>query len=443
MTVFNLEEFKQLVKKQLSGISTADEDRFIEETCLRNPSARQAYDQLSDFFNNPALQDYLRDHDPEAAIEKIIQKKRVLPKWAKAAAAALVITCIALAAKYLLQEPVGREKVITLKLANGKELDLSASGTGRTINIDDAQLQADSAILNLTMKGPGVASGFNRITVPPGMSYTVVLADSTVVYLNSGTAIEFPFSFPGKTREVKIQGEAFLEVSRNTGQPFFVQLPQSTIQVLGTTFNVNSYDPSLTKVALVTGALKIKSRIQEVVIRPGQQAIYQDKDTIAVSLFNENAVLGWRKGVYIFQNEKLEHLIPVISRWFGAEMVFDDKAVGAMPFWGVVEKKKGIESFLDDMAATGKMEWYKDSQSYHLRSTKNPPKEFQKTTLEELITEASKIYEQPMIIDNPATGKRGFTGIIDPRIALDTFLANLQYTHDIQFYKVGDTLHLK
>ncbi len=70
--------------------------------------------------------------------------------------------------------------------------------------------------------------------------------------------LEFPFSFTEGSREITIFGEAYIKVAKNPSKPFIVHLPGSTVQVLGTEFNVNTYDSGIVKVSLVEGMVNFK-----------------------------------------------------------------------------------------------------------------------------------------------------------------------------------------
>ncbi|MCG7859706.1 FecR domain-containing protein, partial [Flavihumibacter sediminis] len=95
----------------------------------------------------------------------------------------------------------------------------------------------------------------------------------TKVWLNAATSLQFPASFNGKERRVKLTGEAYFEVAQNAAQPFIVETPYQTVEVLGTHFNVNAYkDEALSRTTLLEGKVKVQSGTSSQVIKPGQQA---------------------------------------------------------------------------------------------------------------------------------------------------------------------------
>ena len=119
-----------------------------------------------------------------------------------------------------------------------------------------------------------------------------MLSDGTSVQLNADSKIQFPVAFNGRTREVSISGEAYLNVAEDEQRPFVVHLPNSTIQVLGTEFNVNTY--SNDKVALVKGAVKLSINNTSVLIKPGYAASYSIEKGIQTGPFNEEELLAWK-----------------------------------------------------------------------------------------------------------------------------------------------------
>lgn len=69
----------------------------------------------------------------------------------------------------------------------------------------------------------------------------MVLADGSCVRLSSESSIRFPESFSDSLREVEIEGEAYLEVKKDSTRPFIVHVKELKIEVLGTRFGVRVY----------------------------------------------------------------------------------------------------------------------------------------------------------------------------------------------------------
>ena len=128
-----------------------------------------------------------------------------------------------------------------------------------------------------------------KVEVPNGRQFRLVLDDGSEVWLNAGSKLEYPATFENASeRRVRIEGEAFFEIKRDTCCPFCVELGDGEcIRVLGTSFNVNAYAGNGRHVTtLVTGRIgyAASAGAEEVVLEPNQQ-VSRDlaAGTVAVS----------------------------------------------------------------------------------------------------------------------------------------------------------------
>ena len=72
------------------------------------------------------------------------------------------------------------------------------------------------------------------MTVPAGQRASLVLADGTIVWLNSNSTLKYPATgFHSKERKVILEGEGYLEVAHNEKHPFIVETEKYDIRVLG------------------------------------------------------------------------------------------------------------------------------------------------------------------------------------------------------------------
>jgi hypothetical protein len=194
---------------------------------------------------------------------------------------------------------------------------------------------------------------WNTLTVPPKTDYRIELADGTEVHLNASSTLRFPFIFPGKTREVYLEGEAYFIVAKNPKQPFIVHTPSTSVKALGTAFNINSYDSGMIITSLVQGAAVTDvGDTLDVTLKPGYEAIYRTGERFKVKRFDEAITLGWREGIYRFRNKNLQELEPVIQRWFGLKLAFDRQSMAVMQYSGCLEKDKPLQDFLEQLSST-------------------------------------------------------------------------------------------
>src|SRR5690606_10744959 len=131
----------------------------------------------------------------------------------------------------------GDNRTIELKLADGTLIPLSEAGV---VDIGISKLQRVNG--KLVCQSRNTALNCNTLSVRYNMDFKLLLSDGTEVWMNSGTQLRFPFNFNGKTREVYLEGEAYFKVAKNADRPFIVHANGTQVQVLGTSFNVSTYD---------------------------------------------------------------------------------------------------------------------------------------------------------------------------------------------------------
>jgi ferric-dicitrate binding protein FerR (iron transport regulator) len=198
------------------------------------------------------------------------------------------------------------------------------------------------------------------------MDYNIHLSDGSVVYLNSATILSFPMKFTGNTREITINGEAYLEVAKDATHPFIVNLPHGSVQVLGTEFNVNSYDSGVVKVALVQGSVNMQMDNHTLHLTPGKEGVYKNNN-LAVKPFDEQTTLGWRQGIYYFDNATLRQIVEVLPRWFGMQVQMDNEAKASEHFTGRVYRNQPITDFLDNLKSTTTVDYFIRDSVVHFR----------------------------------------------------------------------------
>lgn len=232
------------------------------------------------------------------------------------------------------------EDSIVLQSDNGHILNLSANRNKHinTLNVTDSSLQITPA--------DGDAQ-WQTLLVPDMLTYKVILADGSTARLNSGTRIKFPLNFTGNTREVYIDGEAFFDIAADSKKPFIVRTSKTAIQVLGTSFNVNTYNNIHT--SLVDGAVSTTSGDQQLVLKPGQEAVLTDQ-SFTTQNFDAATTLSWMEGAYYFHDVPLKNLSGILSRWFKTKIIFDTPALENKMFSGALFKDQPLEEFLDNLA---------------------------------------------------------------------------------------------
>lgn len=162
-----------------------------------------------------------------------------------------------------------------------------------------------------------VQSYKKTITIPAGLRGSVVLPDQSRVKLNAQTTLSYKPLIWRFSREVKLDGEAFFEVT--PGRKFEVISKPGRTVVLGTSFNIYSRKNDY-RVVCVTGKVKVieSKGNREVIINPGQQATLTGQGTLEVhSDIQAEQSISWIENKLTFTSVPLRHVLEEISRQYG------------------------------------------------------------------------------------------------------------------------------
>ncbi|MDR0431261.1 MAG: FecR domain-containing protein [Tannerellaceae bacterium] len=176
----------------------------------------------------------------------------------------------------------------------------------------------------------------NTLIVPVGKRTFLTLSDGTKMWVNSDSRIIYPNRFTGNTREIFIEGEAFLDVARNNKTPFIVKTHELTIKVLGTRFNIISFpDEPTTEVVLVNGQVEVKakesSEATSKTLFPDDLYRYNNATgEIRVTKTDVTDYIAWRDGYYLYKSQPLDIVLKKIARYYGIQIKWDAKVSGLL-----------------------------------------------------------------------------------------------------------------
>lgn len=190
---------------------------------------------------------------------------------------------------------------------------------------------------------------YNTLSVPRGGEYFIVLADGTQVWMNADSRLRYPVRFREFRREVELTGEAYFDVTTDRDRPFVVKTDLGNVRVYGTEFNVKCYSSDREVVAtLVEGSVAfINDATGETRLSPSQQLVYKGGESkVRVEKVKVQNYVSWRKKILSFENESLEEIMKVLSRWYNVNVVFEDVQLRELLFTGNLDKYSSIEKFI-------------------------------------------------------------------------------------------------
>lgn len=216
---------------------------------------------------------------------------------------------------------------IVLTLADGVKHIVDRAQKNETISKDYGVYIEDHKLVfkKVAHFSSGEKSLYNKLIIPKGGFYQLELADGSNVWLNSASTISFPAMDTDKTRNVTITGEAYFEVKKDD-RPFIVKLPSGiSMEVLGTTFNINTYpDEPYIGVTLIEGHVIVKKADQSTIIKPGQQCRIDGMNTQVIDYADVNAIVAWKNGKFTYVDDSLTTVVRQLSRWYDIPVRYID-----------------------------------------------------------------------------------------------------------------------
>lgn len=251
------------------------------------------------------------------------------------------------------QEMVLYNQDITLNEANGVQITMKMTG-GMQYNTSDST------------KSEMV---YNTLTTPSQCDFTFTLADGTRVWLNAKSSLRYPVAFTGDERVVYAEGEIYLEVAKDREHPFFVVLNGMKVEVLGTSFNINSYaDENFAEVTLVEGYVVAHVDDRSYDLLPNRQLRWdKENQSVDIKTVNVNDYITWKDGNYIFKGRMLSEVAKILQRWYDVEVVFENEESGKVIYTGVVYKEESFDVFIQRLRETSSLSCRMDGNKLYVK----------------------------------------------------------------------------
>ncbi len=196
----------------------------------------------------------------------------------------------------------------------------------------------------------------NVLTTERGNEFHVTFEDGTSVHLNYNTELSYPVKFDAKSRTVYLKGEAYFNIAKDS-RPFYVVTEEGTIKQYGTEFNVNTFTPGRTEVALVRGSVSIISSpgAKEQRLAPGQLAYCSKNNQVSIHNVDITPYIAWNDGRLIFEDRPLESIMRTLELWYNVEVDFDTPELKQLRFTGNMDRYGTITPILRAIARTSNL----------------------------------------------------------------------------------------
>jgi transmembrane sensor len=358
---FNLDEISQLVYERIAGTISDEDNAALQHALDSDDEFRQLYKEIS---NNLKLHEFVYQIDEQSAWGNLKAKLSDYPRKASKNVASLqrILSYAAIglimsaSAFYFFYNYTNRTSRGVKIVSNNVELELATgmkialNGSSKKV-IYAGNIKLNTGLNELSFKSSSSTNtALNTLVIPKKVTYKVILSDGTSVLLNSTSKLRFPMRFKGPNREVYLEGEGYFKVSKNVKVPFIVHTRLTDIKVLGTVFNVSTYEHNTVTTSLLEGSVSTSSKNNHALkLQPGRQAKYSPQTGFTETNFQSARVVSWVNGVYNFHDTPLKEIAPIIERWFDVKLNFASGEVADLKITGTIDKNQSLGTFLHNV----------------------------------------------------------------------------------------------
>lgn len=163
------------------------------------------------------------------------------------------------------------------------------------------------------------------VDIKSGEKADLAFPDGSEASLNAGTTLTYPSNFGYAKRDLSLEGEAYFDVAKDPTKPLRIHTRSVTVEVLGTRFNLCSYDgEDITELTLIEGSVKMTTRSarpQTIILQPNQKAIYHKRaDMILVENTTTRFETAWLRGELVLRSARFSDIITKLERRYGVEI---------------------------------------------------------------------------------------------------------------------------
>ncbi|MBN8879838.1 MAG: FecR domain-containing protein [Sphingobacteriales bacterium] len=324
--------------RSIQGMGDENDQALIQEWLAADKDHERIYAALMEHKGSSDVLEKLKAVDTERALQRFHRRRVVEEKQRKWVRIAVAAAILAIAGLFIIPIVQPRKKVngelaqqdvrsgdiapasdkAVLVLAGGKKIALDERGdtafaygnlliSQQNGRLDLKERQADEIVQQ-------------QLITPNAGKYSVVLSDGTTVWLNAASKLIFPNRFSDRARVVELEGEGYFAVKKDAGRPFTVIVNGgSRVEVLGTVFNIKSYDSNKVRTTLLEGSVKVSKDGQSKLLRPGEMADVK-AGSIRTGKGDIPAATAWRNDKFMFHNMPIEEVLEELGRWYDVQL---------------------------------------------------------------------------------------------------------------------------
>ena len=234
-----------------------------------------------------------------------------------------------------------------------------------------ALLLVPVSLLTFYMGGRSSEVEWLEANTAAGQKLEVVLPDGSSMTLGPSSKLIYPTAFIGDARKVFVLGSVYADIESDAKNPFVVSAGNLDVRVLGTEFQLNSYeDDSEVEVALVEGTVQLHNKIdnREVTMRPGDIVSF---DKTSGNFIRKNFAAGYYKdilenGGFQFVNQRFADIASCLERHFAVTIHIDDADIAEERYFASFINNESVDEILDVLNSQNYMKIVRSGKIIHI-----------------------------------------------------------------------------
>ena len=367
-------EIPSLLSKALLGMLSEEEKRALQQWREESPENEQLYGSVMNTGYIVQKSREVANVDIVNGYMNVLQKRKRNVRVRRirrivSVAAGVVLPLLAVVLWYGTRQKSDVPEQVASVIRHGEvkaELVL-ADGTTRILSsgvTDSLFVQQGASIVvqdqGVSYQGDSsvVEERYNTLRVPRGGEYSITLSDGTIVYLNAESELRYPVKFVGEDRRVYLSGEAYFDVVHEKAHPFVVDVKNSTVRVLGTSFDVRAYaDEDEVLTTLVQGSVRFSAGKESVILEPGEQVVLDKSGRLETREVDTYLYTAWKDGVFAFKRQRLEEIMKVVARWYDVNVFWENVSQKEVTFTGKMKRYDDFSKVVEMLEMTGNTEF--------------------------------------------------------------------------------------
>jgi ferric-dicitrate binding protein FerR (iron transport regulator) len=207
-----------------------------------------------------------------------------------------------------------------------------------------------------TLTGGTMALTSAEMRTGVGEQRTIDLTDGSQVVLGAASTLRLAAGFGESTREVFLEGQAFLRVRHDAARPFVVNAGGTRAIDLGTAFEVRAWPNEAVRVAVTEGVVEVRrdtGMLDSTVLQPGDIAeVPASGETVVKRQQDVERLLGWTRGELVFQDATLGDVARDLERWFDVQVRIEGDAVRARHLTANLRIGDSLDTILEVIETT-------------------------------------------------------------------------------------------